>query len=106
MNGEGAERQKPRWQSRMLSVGTLTMTTLFAAAMTLILWRAFLYQRVGMALGLGVSCFTFLVLSVAFYVLLMWFFFEHPEEIRRRLPYSSKQLRRRREKYFDNLPRG
>lgn len=105
MGETGSELQKPRWQSAVLSLGTLAMTTLFAAPMTLILWRVFLYQRVRMALGLGVSSLVFLVLAVAFYVLWMWVFFQHPDEIRRRLPVTSKEMRRRREKYFERLPK-
>jgi len=105
MGGNSSELQKPRWQSVMLSVGTAAMTTVFAVAMTLILWRAFLYQRVGIALGLCVSSLIFLVLAVAFYVLWMWVFFQHPDEIRRRLPLGSKEMRRRREEYSDRLPK-
>jgi hypothetical protein len=105
MGHNDSELQKPRWQSIVLSVGSLTLTTLFAAAMTLILWRAFLYHRVGIALSVVGSSLIFFLLAVAFYLVWMWFFFEHPDEIRRALPVSSEELRRRREKYFERLPK-
>jgi hypothetical protein len=35
----------------------------------------------------------------------MWVFFEHPAEIAKKLPISSIELRRKKKKFFDTLPK-
>jgi preprotein translocase subunit SecY len=55
--------------------------------------------------GFAVVFLIFVVLTVTFYVLWMWVFFEHPAEIAKKLPISSIELRRKKKKFFDTLPK-
>ncbi len=103
MPRNGHQLGKRTWQSTLQSVGTLAITTPFAAVMTLILWRAFLYQKVGSVLSVGIACLVLVVLSAVFYACWMWLFFWHPDEIRKRIPISSKELRRRKKAFYDWL---
>jgi hypothetical protein len=46
-----------------------------------------------------------LVASFCASVLVMkWAFFTRPEELKRKLPISSKELRRKAKEFYDNLP--
>jgi hypothetical protein len=92
--------KKPNWQSSVLSVGTAIVTAPIAAALALIIWR-----KLGPTLGFGAFFLIFAILAVAFYVLWMWVFFEHPAEIAKKLPISSKELHRKKKEFFDNLPK-
>jgi hypothetical protein len=46
----------------------------------------------------------FIVFAVVFYSFLEWFS-NRPDEIARRVPTSSKELRRKTKQFFDNLPK-
>jgi hypothetical protein len=97
--------EKPRWQSSVLSVGTAIQTALIAAGFALIIWRRFIWRQLSPTFGFAVIFLIFVVLALAFYVLWIWVFFEHPTEIAKKLPISSKELRRKKKEFFDNLPK-
>jgi len=98
--------EKPRWQSSVLSVGTAILSALFSAGFVLIIWKRFIWQQLGPTFGVFAMLFLiFVVLAGAFYVLVTWFFFEHPAEIAKKLPISSSELRRKQKEFFDNLPK-
>lgn len=97
--------KRPSWQSSMLSLGTLVMMAAIAAGIALIIWRAFIWQRLSPAVGFGVLFLIFVVLTFALYVVWMWVFFVHPPEIAKKLPTSGKELRRKQKQFFDNLPK-
>ena len=97
--------EKSHWQSSVLSVGTAIQTTAIAAGVALLIWRYLLSQLLSRAIGFGILFLIFLGLAVAFYVLWMWIFFEHPAEIAEELPISSQELRRKRKRFFDSLPK-
>jgi len=40
-----------------------------------------------------------------FYSILEWVFWNRPDEIRKRIPTSGKELRRQQKEFFDNLPK-
>jgi hypothetical protein len=96
--------EKPRWQSSVLSVGTAILSALFSAGFSLMIWKRFIWQ-LSPTFGFAVLFLIFVVLAGAFYVLVMWFFFEHPGEIAKKLPVSSSELRRKQKEFFDNLPK-
>src|SRR5437763_3434501 len=97
--------EKPHWQSSLLSVGTAIQTTAIAAGLALIIWRYWLSRLHRRTIGFGILFLIFLGLAVAFYALWMWVFFEHPAEIAERVPISSQELRRKRKRFFDSLPK-
>jgi hypothetical protein len=86
----------------MLSLGTLVMMAALAAGFTLVIWRRFIFfwQQHSPAFGLAVLLIIFVVLTFALYVVWTWVFFEHPAEIAKKLPTSSKELRRKEETVF------
>ena len=47
----------------------------------------------------------FLVLWILFSFVWRWVFFERGPELKKRIPVSSKELRRRKKEYFDDLQR-
>jgi hypothetical protein len=97
--------EKPRWQSSVLSVGTAIQTAVIAAGFALIIWKRFIWQQLSPALGFALFLLIFIVLAAAFYVPLKWIFFEHPAEISKKLPISSRELRKKKTQFFDNLPK-
>ncbi|MCU1305237.1 MAG: hypothetical protein JWQ87_5521 [Candidatus Sulfotelmatobacter sp.] len=97
--------EKPRWQSSVLSIGTAILSTLFSAGFALIIWKRSIWQQLSPTFGFAMVFLIFVVLAGAFYVLVMWFFFEHPAEIAKKLPISSSELRRKQKEFFDNLPK-
>jgi hypothetical protein len=97
--------EKRHWQSFVLSVGTAIQTTAIAAGVALIIRRYWLSRLLSRTIGFGILFLIFLGLAVAFYAVWMWVFFEHPAEIAERGPISSQELRRKRKRFFDSLPK-
>ena len=89
----------------MLSLGILAITASFAAAMSFIIWRKFMWHQVNAIIGLCLFCLIFAILTAALYTVWTWFFFVHPAEIRKNLPIRGKELRAKRQRYFDKLPK-
>jgi hypothetical protein len=89
----------------MLSLGTLVMMATIGAGMTFIIWFRLIWPHVGTLVSIFLFCLIFVILTAALYVVWTWFFFVHPDEIRKKVPISSKELRRRTRRYFDNLPK-
>jgi hypothetical protein len=51
---------------------------------------------------------TILILSclfIGFYFAWRWVFFERQDELNKKFPVSSKELRRRKKEFYDSLPR-
>jgi hypothetical protein len=56
-------------------------------------------------LGPGIVLSVFLVSWVASYFVADWIMFERSDELRKKYPISSKELRRKNKEFYDNLPR-
>jgi hypothetical protein len=95
------QSEKPSWQSKMQRTGTALLTMLFAAGITLVIGKL-LQRPFSLIFGFALFLF-FLGLWLIFYALWYWFFFEHPAENAKKLPISSKELRRRTKAFYDNL---
>jgi len=74
-------------------VGAAMQAMLYAAVVTTIIWRF------NLTLRFGALFLTFAVFSVAFYFLWTWIFVERPAELAKKLPISSKELRRKHENF-------
>jgi hypothetical protein len=57
------------------------------------------------ALGPRWVLLIFIGFCFAFYFVWNWFLYERPAELRKKLPTSSKELRKREKEFFDSLPR-
>jgi membrane protein implicated in regulation of membrane protease activity len=84
--------------------GHVLLAMLFAALGALIIWKLSFWRLIGTTFGLAFFLVTFIVLAVVFYAFLEWFR-QKPDEIARRVPTPSKELRRKTKQFFDNLPR-
>jgi hypothetical protein len=73
--------------------------TLYAVLVTLIV-RSFNPTLRSGALFLIFACF-----CVAFYFLWIWVFVQRPAALAKKLPISSKELRRKRQEFYDSLPK-
>ncbi|MFZ3278931.1 MAG: hypothetical protein WA182_18685 [Candidatus Sulfotelmatobacter sp.] len=74
----------------MLSLGTLVTMAVLAGGFALVIWRAFIWQRLSPAVGFGVLFLIFVVLTFALYVVWMWVFFVHPPEIAKKPQQAAR----------------
>jgi hypothetical protein len=91
--------EKSGWRGPVLRVGAAIQAMLYAGAVTLIVWRF------SSTLRSGALFLVFAGFSVAFYFLWIWFFVVHPAELAKKLPISGKELRKKRQEFFDRLPK-
>jgi hypothetical protein len=90
--------KKPGWRSQIRPIGT-AMYAIASAFLTVIaVWQFHASARVLPVLLIFVG------LCVMFYFVWYWVFYERPAELEKRLPVSSKELRRRKKEFFENLP--
>ena len=93
----------PAWEISVQKAGHVFLAILFAAAGALIVWKLSFWRLIGQTFGIAFFLVTFIVFAVASYSFLEWFR-KGPDEIAKRVPMPSKELRRRTKQFFDNLP--
>lgn len=87
------------WRGPVQRVGAALQAILYAVVVTLMVWGLKPTLRTGVLFRIfGGFC-------IAFYFLWTWFFVERPAELAKRLPISSKELRRKRQDFYDSLPK-
>ena len=96
---------EPKWQSSVRSLGTASQTTVLAAVLVLVIRRYYLARLPSPFIRFGILFLVFIVLAVAFYKVWTWFFFVHPAEIAEGHSPSGKELRWKRKRFFDSLPK-
>ena len=97
--------ERPGWELSVQRVGHTVLAVLYAAAAALIVWKLSIWRVIGPTFGLVFFLVTFVVFAVVLYSFLEWLFRKRPDEIAKRVPTPSKELRRRKKQYFDNLPK-
>jgi len=90
--------KKTGWRRSVLRIGTAMQAILYAVLVTGIVWRF------NPTLPYGALVLIFVGFCIAFYFLWIWVFVERPAELAKKLPISSKELRRKRQEFYDNLP--
>jgi hypothetical protein len=95
--------EKPPWQFSALRAGFIVLAVPIAAGLALIVWKLSFWRLINPTLGFVTLFITSVVFSIAFYLLLVWLF--ETAEVAKRLPTSSRELRRKRRAFFDNLPK-
>ena len=90
---------KSGWRGHVLRVGAAMQAMLYAVVVTLVVWRF------NPTLRLGALFLIFAGFSIAFYFLWIWVFVDHPAELAKKLPISGKELRRKRQEFYDSLPK-
>lgn len=96
--------EPPAWEISVQRVGHLVIAVLFAAATALIVWKLSIWRVISPTFGLAFFLVTFIVFAVVFYSCFEWFR-KRPDEIAKRVPTPSKELRRKTKQFFDNLPK-
>lgn len=99
-----ARPKRPAWEISARRVGDLVFAVPLAAAAALIVWKLSVWRMLGWGLGFVAFLVTFVVFALVFYSLLQWFW-NKPDEIAKKLPISSKELRRKRKQFYDSLPK-
>jgi hypothetical protein len=94
--------KRPTWEISARHVGNIVFAVPLAVGAALIVWKLSIWRAISHALGLVAFLVTFAVFAVVFYSLLEWYW-TRPDEIARRVPTSSKELRRKRKEFYDNL---
>jgi predicted PurR-regulated permease PerM len=97
--------KRPAWDVSVSHVGYIVLAAQLAALATLIVWKLSISRVISQAIGLVAFLVTFLIFSVVFYSLLGWLFWKGPDEIAKKVPTSSKELRRKTKEFYDNLPK-
>jgi hypothetical protein len=97
--------ERPAWEISMQKIGHTVLAVLFAAPAALIVWKLSIWRVIGPTSGLAFFVVTFIVFAVVLYLLFEWLFRKRPDEIAKRIPAPSKELRRRTKQFFDNLPK-
>jgi len=91
--------KKTGWRRSVLRIGTAMQAILYAVLVTGIVWRF------NPTHSYGALVLIFVGFCIAFYFLWIWVFVERPAELAKKLPISSKELRRKRQEFYDNLPK-
>ena len=94
--------EPPSWEVSVQKAGHIFIAVLFAAAAALIVWKLSIWRLIGPTFGLAFFLVTFIVFAVVFYSFLEWFR-KRPDEIAKRVPTPSRELRRRRKAFYDWL---
>lgn len=81
------------------------MAVPLAGGAALIVWKLSFWRLISQTLGIVSFLVTFVVFSVMLYFLFDWLFWKKPDEIAKKVPASSKELRRRTKQFFDSLPK-
>jgi hypothetical protein len=93
------EPPKTGWRDRIRPFGLLMYAMASAVLTILAIWPLDIVVRLRSLL------LTFTGLCIAYYFVWKWFFYERPAELEKKLPITSKELRRRKREFYDNLPR-
>jgi hypothetical protein len=96
--------KKPGWEINMRHAGNVVMAVPLAVSTALIVWKLSFWRLISSTVGLIFFAVTTLVFAVVFYSILEWYW-NRPDELAKRLPISSKELRRKTKQYNDNLPK-
>jgi uncharacterized protein YacL len=96
--------RRPAWEMSVRHAGNKVIAVTLAAGVALIVWKLSTGRVISQTVGIVAFLVAFIVFAVVFYSFLEWFS-NRPDEIARRVPTSSKELRRKTKQFFDNLPK-
>ena len=94
---------RPAWQISVGHVGMIVMAVPLAGVAALIVWKLSIWRLISQTLGIVAFLVTFIVFAIVLYSLFEWLFWTRPDEIAKRVPTSSKELRRKTKQFFDSL---
>jgi hypothetical protein len=94
-----SEERESGWRGPVLRVGAAMHAMLYAVAVTVIV------SQFNPTLRSGALFIVFGGFSVAFYLLWIWVFVVRPAELAKKLTISGSELRRKRQDFYDSLPK-
>ena len=97
--------KKPDWEITTRHAGNVVLAVPLALGVALIVWKLSFWRLVSSTLGHIFFVVAAIVLAVVFYSMLEWYW-NRPSQLAKRIPISSKELRRRKKQFYDNLPKG
>ena len=97
-------QKKPEWEITMRHAGNVVMAIPLAVSVALIVWKLSFWRLISSTVGLIFFAVTAIFFAVFFYSILEWYW-NRPSELAKRLPISSKELRRKTKQYYDSLPK-
>jgi hypothetical protein len=93
------EPKKTGWRYRIRPFGSLMYAIGSAGLTTAAIWPLYPTFRPRAMLLIFVG------FCVVFFFVWNWVFYERPAELDKKLPISSRELRRRKKEFYDSLPR-
>ena len=97
--------KKPDWEISMRQAGSVVLAVPLALGVALIVWKVSFWRLVSPILGRIFFVVAAIVLAVVFYSILEWYW-NRPGQLAKRIPISSKEVRRRTRRFYDSLPKG
>ena len=97
--------KKPEWEITMRHAGSVVMAIPLAVGAALVLWKFSPWRVISPTLGIIVFAFSAIGFALAFYWILE-LYLNRPDELRKKIPITSKELRRRTKRFYDSLPKG
>ena len=97
--------KRPAWEVSVSHVGYMVLVFPLAAGAALIVWKLSIWKAISQTIwpcGLPHNLHSF---RCRVLLNLEWVFWNRPDEIRKRIPTSGKELRRQQKEFFDNLPK-
>jgi hypothetical protein len=94
-----SEERESGWRGLVLRVGAAMHAMLYAVVVTVIV------SQFNPTLRSGALFIVFGGFSVAFYFLWIWVFVVRPAELAKKLTISGSELRRKRQDFYDSLPK-
>ena len=97
-------QKKAEWDVAMRHVGNVVLAVPLAVVVALIVWRLSFWRLISSTVGLIAFVVSAVVFAAVFYSILEWYW-DRPDELAKRLPISSKELRRKKKQFYDSLPK-
>ena len=94
-----ADEKESGSRGPVLHVGAAIQAVVYSVLVTVIV------SQFNPTLRSGALLLIFAGFSVAFYFLWIWVFVLRPAELAKQLPISGSELRRKRQEFYDSLPK-
>jgi membrane protein implicated in regulation of membrane protease activity len=96
--------QRPEWEIAMRHAGSAVLAIPLAVCAALILWKLSFWRLISSTVGLVAFAVYAVVFIIVFYSIFEWYW-HRPDELAKRLPISSKELRKKTKQFYDSLPK-
>jgi Cu/Ag efflux pump CusA len=96
--------KKPEWEITMRNAGNVVLAVPLAVGAALLVWKLSFWRLISSTVGLIAFAVSTVVFAIVFYSILEWYW-NRPDELAKRIPISSKELRRKTKQFYDSLPK-